>query len=247
MADKKLNSNHLKWIAIAAMTVDHAADLLFPGFPAHPVALIMHIIGRLTAPIMWFFICEGFHYTGSLRKYLLRMFLFAFVSHFAYCFAFGLDLLPMRTGVLNQTSVIWALAWAIVALWILNSGRIRRAWLRYVLVILICLITFPADWSCIAVMAIVFMYDHRGDLKKQMLWMLLWVLGYSAVSCFFVDKTYALVQLGVILVWPVLKQYNGQRGKAKWTKWFFYLYYPAHLAVIGLLRILIYGNVNLLF
>lgn len=245
--NKKLNSNHLKLIAIIAMTVDHIADLLFPGFPAHPAALVMHILGRLTAPIMWFFICEGFHHTGNLRKYLARMFTFAVVSHFAYCFAFGIDFLPMRTGVLNQTSVIWALAWAVVALWILNSGRIRRAWLRYTLLLLICLITFPADWSCIAVMAIVFMYDHRGCLKKQMLWMLLWVGVYCVVSFFFVDKIYALVQLGVILVWPVLKQYNGQKGNAKWMKWFFYIYYPAHLLVIGLLRLMIHGNVPLLF
>lgn len=247
MEKKNWNSNHLKWIAILAMTVDHVADLLFPGLSVHPVALIMHIIGRLTAPIMWFFICEGFHHTGNLRKYLLRMFLFAIVSHFAYCFAFGIDFLPLRTGFLNQTSVIWSLAWAIVALWILNSGRIRRPWLRYVLVLLICLITFPADWSCIAVMAIVAMYDHRGDLKKQMLWMILWVGAYCLVYFFFVDKVYALIQLGVILVWPLLKQYNGQRGKANWMKWLFYLYYPAHLAIIGLLRLLLYGNVPLLF
>lgn len=245
--EKKLNANHLKLIAILAMTVDHVADLLFPGFPTHPVALVLHLIGRLTAPIMWFFICEGFHYTGNLVKYLLRMLVFAVISHFAYCFAFGISFVPFADGVFNQTSVIWPLFWAIVALWIVNSGRIRRAWLRYVLVILICLITFPADWSCIAVMAIVFMYDYRGNLKKQMLCMLLWVLGYSVVSFFFVNNVYAFVQLGVILVWPVLRQYNGQKGKARWMKWFFYLYYPAHLLIIGLLRLALYGNVPLLF
>ena len=40
---KKLNANHLKLIAIIAMTVDHAADLLFPGFPANPVAIALHL------------------------------------------------------------------------------------------------------------------------------------------------------------------------------------------------------------
>ena len=30
---KKLNSNHLKIIAIIAMTIDHVADLLYPGMP----------------------------------------------------------------------------------------------------------------------------------------------------------------------------------------------------------------------
>lgn len=244
---KKLNANHLKLIAIAAMTVDHIADLLFPGVPAHPVALVMHLIGRLTAPIMWFFICEGFHYTGNLAKYLLRMFLFAVISHFAYCFAFGIHFLPFADGIFNQTSVIWPLAWAIVGLWIVNAAPKLRAWQKWLLVLAICLITFPADWSCIAVMAIIGMYSHRGNLKKQMGNMMLWVLLYCVVSFLFVDRIYALIQLGVILVWPVLRQYNGQKGSARWMKWFFYIYYPAHLLIIGLLRLVMYGNIPLLF
>ena len=54
---KKLNSNHLKLIAIIAMTIDHIADLIYPGMPNNIIPIILHIIGRLTAPIMFFFIC----------------------------------------------------------------------------------------------------------------------------------------------------------------------------------------------
>ena len=32
---KKLNANHLKLIAITAMTIDHFTDLIYPGFPAN--------------------------------------------------------------------------------------------------------------------------------------------------------------------------------------------------------------------
>lgn len=244
---KKLNANHLKLIAIIAMTVDHAADLLFPGFPANPIAIALHLIGRLTAPIMWFFVCEGFCHTRNLRNYLLRMFAFAIISHFAYCFAFGINYVPFSSGFFNQTSVIWTLSWAIVALWLLNSAPMLKEWQKVLLLILINLITFPADWSCIAVMAIVSMYSHRGNLKKQMLTMMLWVLVYSVVSFSCVDKIYAVVQLGVILVYPFLKQYNGEKGTAGWMKWFFYWYYPAHLIIVGLIRLAVYGNVPLLF
>lgn len=244
---KGLNANHLKMIAIIAMTVDHAADLIFPGFPNHPVAIGFHIIGRLTAPIMWFFICEGFYYTRNLRKYLLRMFIFAILSHFAYCFAFGINPVPFSSGIFNQTSIIWPLFWAIVTLWILNKATMLRLWQKWLLVILINLITFPADWSCIAVMAIASMYSNRGHLKKQIGSMLFWVAIYSTVSFFFVDKAYALVQIGVILVYPLLRQYNGEKGTAKWMKWFFYLYYPVHLVVVGLIRLTIYGDIPLLF
>ncbi len=57
---RKMNANHLKLIAIIVMTIVHIADLLYPGMPNNMVSNMMHIIGRLTAPIMFFFICEGF-------------------------------------------------------------------------------------------------------------------------------------------------------------------------------------------
>ena len=59
----QLNSNHLKIVAILAMTIDHIADLMYPGFPNNTIAIMLHLFGRLTAPIMWFFICEGFYHT----------------------------------------------------------------------------------------------------------------------------------------------------------------------------------------
>ena len=250
MPDKKqtgLNADHLKLIAILAMTIDHIADLLFPRFPANPIAITLHTLGRITAPIMWFFVCEGFYYTKNLKKYLLRMLVIAVVSHFAYCFAFGIRFIPFCDGILNQTSVIWPLFWSLIALWILNGSSKLKIWHKWLLIIAINLVTFPSDWSCIAVMAIIFMYDHRNDLKKQMLAMLLWVLVYAVVSFFFVSKVYGIVQLGVILVYPLLKQYNGKKGMMGWMKWFFYLYYPAHLVLIGILRIAFYGDIPILF
>ena len=63
-----LNANALKVIAIIAMTIDHFTDIFYPGFPNSPVPLALHFIGRLTAPIMWFFVCEGYYYTKDVRK-----------------------------------------------------------------------------------------------------------------------------------------------------------------------------------
>lgn len=244
---KTLNGDQLKLIAILAMTVDHVTDLIYPGFPAVPAAILLHIIGRLTAPIMWFFISEGFHYTHDIKKYLLRLGSFAVISHFAYCFAFGIDPVPFRSGIFNQTSVMYPLFVGALVLWLQNSGVGMREWQRTAAVFLLIWSAFPGDWSCIAVLSVVGMYRNRGNLKKQMTAILPWVLLYAAVSFFFVDRAYGLVQPFVFLVYPLLKRYNGQRGKGKGMKWFFYLYYPAHLAVIGLLRILLYGHVPILF
>ena len=77
-----LNSNWIKCIAIIAMTIDHIAWLLYPGYTTDIIPITMHIIGRITCPIMCYFIAEGYHYTKDINKYTKRLFLFAFISHF---------------------------------------------------------------------------------------------------------------------------------------------------------------------
>jgi hypothetical protein len=52
-------------------------------------------------------------------------------------------------------------------------------------------------------------------------------------------RVYGLIQMLSLLAIPILYQYNGQRGKWKGVKWFFYVYYPVHLIVLGLIRIFI--------
>ena len=105
-----LSGNALKLIAIAAMTVDHLTWVIFPGYQTNVGILLLHSIGRLTAPIMCFFIAEGYYYTHDRKRYAARLFLFALISHFAYNFAFGIPFAPFRTGIFNQTGVMWALA-----------------------------------------------------------------------------------------------------------------------------------------
>lgn len=245
---KRLNSNHLKLIAIIAMTIDHIADLLYPDMPNNITSNILHIIGRLTAPIMFFFICEGFYYTKNLKKYITRLFLFALISHFTYCFAFGINYIPFSTGeIFNQTSIMWTLACSVIALYIVYGKNNLKEWQKWILVILINVITFSADWSCIGVMIILNMYSNRGNLDKQMKGMMFWTFIYSLVSFLFVNKVYGIIQLFVILVYPLLKRYNGEKGKINCLKLFFYINYPLHLVIIGILRILMYGNVPLLF
>ena len=215
------------------MTIDHIADLLYPGMPSNIIPNILHIIGRLTAPIMFFFICEGFYYTKNLKKYITRLFLFAFVSHFAYCFAFGINYIPFSTGeIFNQTSIMWTLAWSVIALYIVYGKNNLKEWQKWLLVILIDLITFSADWSCIGVMIILNMYSNRGNLNKQIKGIMFWTFIYALVSFLFVNKVYGIIQLFVILVYPLLKRYNGEKGKPLFGKYFFYAFYPVHMLLL---------------
>lgn len=247
MNQKSLNANTLKFIAILAMTLDHILWVVFPGYLLNPLIVLGHAIGRITAPIMCFFIAEGYYQTHNLKKYIFRLFAFALVSHFAYNFAFGIPFIPFQTTVFNQTSVMWALAWGLVVLTIVQSNhpKLTRT-VKTALVWLICGISFCADWSCIAVLIIMVFGIHRGDFKNQMNGMLFYVAMYSAVYFFFIDKVYGLLQMTVALSIPFLMHYNGKRGEWKGMKWFFYLYYPLHLAILGVVRILIHGNVSMM-
>lgn len=82
--NKGINSNILKLIAIISMTFDHVAWAVFPGFSTHPLAVIMHIFGRIACPIFCFFIVQGYIYTKNFKKYFCRILIFAIISHVPY-------------------------------------------------------------------------------------------------------------------------------------------------------------------
>ena len=174
MKQKCLDSNAVKLIAIAAMTIDHIAWLIYPGYPKAPLPLLLHAIGRITCPVMCYFVAEGYHYTHDVRKYTRRMFAFALLSHFAYVFASNnyvdwRSFIPCYYGVLDQTSVMWSLSWGLVMLRVVNSEKIRTDAVKTLLIILICLVSFPSDWSCIAALCILAFGTNRGNFRAQML------------------------------------------------------------------------------
>ena len=140
---------------------------------------------------------------------------------------------------------MWALAWGLVALAIHESDRFKP-WQKTVLILGIAGITFCADWSCIAVLAIIQIGANRGNFKKQMTAMVLWVAVYAGVYAVFINPIYGILQLFVVLTIPFLKMYNGERGTWKGMKWFFYVYYPLHLVICGLIRIALYGNIGVM-
>lgn len=244
----ELSGNQLKIVAITAMLTDHLASTIWPGYDNKTWWLIgIHLIGRLVAPLMWFMIAEGYRYTGNLGKYLRRLFVFAVLSHFAYNFCFGISFVPFRHAILNQTSVIWALFCAVVALYVSDDEKRAfplKKWQKTVFILLLCILSFPCDWSCFPVLCTLHIYQNRGNLRRQLLGMMAFLSMYVLVWCLWIDVVYGLLQFGVIIVWPFMHYYNGTRGKAKWMKWFFYMFYVVHLVLCGVLRLLLHGNVS---
>ena len=156
---KDLSSYTLKNLAIFAMFFDHIFAVFVPQDSLEGVAL--RIAGRIAAPIMCYMIAEGYHYTSNLKKYIVRLALFAAVSHFPYVWYFGL---PWW----QATSVIWGLALGLVAL----AAAKREDWshpLKVFIVLICCLLAVPADWNYVAVLWILFFGLFRGQIEKQLL------------------------------------------------------------------------------
>ena len=243
MIKQGLSSNSLKLIAIAAMTIDHLAWLFFPGYSTDPIALIMHVIGRLTAPIMMFFIVEGYFRTSNVKNYILRLLVLAVISHFAYALMFHKNFIPLQNTVFDQTSVIWAFLMGLIALTIAKSDNpALKQWHKTVLVWICLIAAFPADWSTPAAVSILYMGRNRGSFKRQALWFLLWMAMYAIVYAIFLDPLYGLLQMCTALAIPLWRMYNGERGRWKGMKWLFYIYYPAHLTLLGMIGICFLGR-----
>nr|MCR4611165.1 conjugal transfer protein TraX [Lachnospiraceae bacterium] len=77
------------------------------------------------------------------------------------------------------------------------------------------------------------------DFKKQALALTILTVMYATAYFLIEDKVYGMVQLCALFSLPILKMYNGERGNWKGMKWFFYIYYPAHMFVIGFIRVLL--------
>ena len=240
-----LSRDALKLIAIAAMTIDHIAWLLFPGYARGALPVLMHIIGRLTGPIMCYFIAEGYYHTKNFRAYAARLLLLAIVSHFAYLYASNAytgwrSFIPFSSGsILNQTGVVWSLLGGLLMLRIVDSRYLSQIQ-KTVGIVLLCLITLPADWSCIAALCILSIGSNRGNPKRQIAWCAFYVGLYVLVYCLALDVLYGLLQLCVFLSVPLLRLYNGARGTSarlsRALKPLFYIYYPLHLFLIGMAR-----------
>lgn len=222
----------LKWIAIACMLMDHIAWAFVPF--ASAAGQILHIVGRVTAPTMCFFIAEGYHYTHSVKKYALRLFVFALISQVPFTF--------FETGKIasfSGFSVIYTLLLSLLAVWAWDT--IRRPALRFLAVLGLCVLALPGDWMFIDVIFSLVFYRFRGDFKKQALWFSVFSVCMVVFSCLAAAGSghpfYGqLFQAGVFLCLPLLALYNHARGGGRYSKWAFYIFYPLHLVVLGLIR-----------
>ena len=228
---KSINRNVLKYIAIAAMLSDHIAMFFMGEYPA--LYFIMRLIGRLTCAIMCFFIAEGFRYTRNREKYGMRLGIFAIISQFAYTYSHAGTLFTV--SLFNDWNVVFTFFVGFLVL--LTYEKIRNKPVKWITICLLCAVTYFGDWMIIAPLWILCFYIFRDDKKKRFI-----VFGILAAievaSCIpFMISHGEIWQVGVLLVIPLLLLYNGEKGSdSPFHKWAFYLFYPLHLFVLGIMK-----------
>ena len=136
-----LSATALKLIAVAAMTGDHLGWAFLPN--ASAAGVLVHLLGRITMPVMCFFIAEGYRCTRSVPRYALRLFFCALASAIPYSY--------YQTGELfsNPFSVLYTLLLGLLAIW--ACDRIPQPFLRAAVLLGLFLLSVPGDWGAYAV------------------------------------------------------------------------------------------------
>lgn len=205
---KKLSGNQLKIIALISMTLDHIGVQIFPQLT------ILRITGRLAMPVFAYMISEGAHYTKNRKKYLLTISLIGFLCQIVYYFAersldqcifVTFSLSLMLIYIFDKKNIILSLLALIACFYITQAVNIDYGFFGIMLPLLI----------------------YIGKTRNQKL--LLLTTGLVLVSL-----ANSSIQWYSLLSIPLIALYNGKRGTYR-IKYFFYIYYPLHLAIIYLI------------
>lgn len=238
MEKNRINGTVIKWIVIVAMIVDHAAWAFLPTNSIG--AMLCHTFGRLTGPTMFYFLVEGYHHTRNLKKYIVRMAVFALISHLPYNIWTNYGKIAGPWSSVGTT-----LFCALIALLVLE--KVKNPVLKWMIIILLAGLTFWSDWAVWGVIFVIGFGLFYGDRKKQ--WIAFGIINIVKIiyTYFFIcgPNPYRLTPaiVGPVLVFVMFRFYDGTRGNSKFakvSKWAFYIIYPLQFAVLGL----IYLSIN---
>lgn len=210
-----ISGGTLKIIAIVSMLTDHTAAVLLE-YGTAPYT-VMRMIGRLAFPIFCFLLVEGFLHTRNVKKYALRLGLFAAISEVPFDLAFTNQ--PFETGHQNVFFTLLIGLLVLIAWTHFNENQP----LRILSVVAGCLGAglLRTDYVFMGVLMIVFFYLYRkqpliraGSVEFLNLLMDQWIAGAALLPITF---------------------YNGKRGIS--LKYLFYLFYPVHLIILYLIQL----------
>ncbi|MCI7797336.1 MAG: conjugal transfer protein TraX [Mollicutes bacterium] len=219
----ELSSETIKIIAIITMIIDHIGWAFISN---NSTSFFIHFIGRFTAPVMCFFIVEGYKYTKDLKLYLLRLLSFAFISQVPFA------LFQNSSVIFYPLNMMFSLMLSLAALYIYD--KVKDKLLCYSFILCLLSISLMSDWSIYSILMALCFYKFKDNKIKIYISFLLMLISQVAF-------TGAWYHLGILLSLPILLNlYNGKRkNKNKFGKYVFYIIYPLHLILIDILKILL--------
>ncbi len=227
---KKLNRVQIKYLVTAAMLLDHIGWAFFAT--ASLSGQILHFVGRLTGPVMAYFLEEGYEHTRDPKKYAARLGIFALVS----CVPYSLFESGKVFGL--QQSVMFTLLLGFLAVWIWDKapwseGRKKAA------VIGLCFLSVIGDWPVMDVLWPFLLFRYREDRERQWdVYLAVSVAAFAMSAAGWQPAWAGAFSAGVFLPYLLLRYgYSGEPGsRSAFHKWFFYLFYPAHLLLLWVLK-----------
>lgn len=213
-----LNSFQLKCIAVITMIIDHTGAILFPD------NMVFRYIGRIAFPIFCFLLVEGFFHTRDVRKYMLRLGIFAVISEIPYDLAFRDTVLEFE-----HQNVFFTLLIGVIMMYAMELNREWPVKIVELFLAMWAAAFLNTDYRFKGILLIAlyyFLYQYKWTKHAAgVVWNLIWnreIQMYGALASIF------------------LIFYNGDKGAS--MKYFFYLFYPLHLLVLyGLHYLLVSG------
>lgn len=247
---KVLSKDIIKYAAMLTMLLNHIAVIFLKSDTL--LCEIFTAAGYYTAIVMIYFLVEGYYYTRSKKKYILRLFVFALISEIPYCLAFSKNAIIDFYGLnmLFTLCICFGVIWAV--------DNIKSKALKVLLIISAILLSSICDWPILApVFTLLFVWskkDHRRNkialsISVLLLVIFLFLCGIGSLS---VGKNLLYSVLSIIgsgaAAFSILYLYNGKRSEKgrTFSKWFFYIFYPAHLLALGIIRIAIFYKPSIL-
>lgn len=221
-----LDTNLIKLIAIVAMTIDHIGGALFPEYP------VFRWIGRIAFPLFCYCLTVGMLYTHDIKKYLLRLGAFALISQPFWILAFNAD---DFAGNIFNLNIFFTLIVSLAATW---GFKEKKWWLFIAGILLLSFINF--DYSTTGLVLMLIFYLCRN---KPWLGAVIYTLTYLPALNGYMEDPLALkigghavgFEIFSLLALPFI--YIHTKSNLRISKWFFYIYYPAHLFVIFLIQL----------
>lgn len=222
-----MNRDTIKYLAVAAMACNHFALIfLQPGTVLYEILVDT---GYFTAVTMCYFLVEGCHYTQNRRKYGQRLLVFGIISQAPYMLAFSY----------KQFNMLFTLCICYQILQVLDSRRCVNE--KYAMVFLLSAVTVVSDWGLLAPLFTILFAKSRGDKRETGKAFLISAAAFGTMNLLSgvsvhplgeavlraVCSCAGILVAGIVIVYC----YNGKRAVRgrNFSKWFFYIFYPAHL------------------